>query len=103
MALEGLTLVASGLIPTFWPATIVWLLHDLVGAGIWVPIQSTLIQQYARENSRGADVAKAMAIAAIGSIFGPILAGYLYPISVDLPFIVGGAIIALSALILLPL
>ncbi|MBM4050426.1 MAG: MFS transporter [Planctomycetes bacterium] len=103
MALEGLTLVASALIPTFWPATIVWLLHDLVGAGIWVPIQSTLIQQYARENSRGADVAKAMAIAAIGSIFGPILAGYLYPISVDLPFIVGGGIIALSALILLPL
>ena len=100
---EGLILSVSGMIPAAWLATSVWLLHDLIGAGIWIPTQLTLMQQFAKPESRGAEVSKVMALSSLGLVLGPPLAGVLYERSVSLPFIVGGAFIALSALVLIPL
>lgn len=48
MGYEGLALMASALIPNFTWATAVWLTHDLVGAAVWLPIQKTWMQQFAK-------------------------------------------------------
>lgn len=103
MVVEGLILSASGMIPNPWAATGVWLLHDLIGAGIWLPTQTTLLQQFAKPESRGAEVSKVMALSYTGFVIGPPLAGFLYDIDVGLPFVVGGLIIATSAIVLIPL
>lgn len=101
---EGLALIGGGLIPSFWPATIIWLTHDLIGAGVWVPIQSNYIQRYARENSRGRDTATCLAVGALGAIVGPLLAAELYhPQMLGAPFAVGGVLMIVSAGMLLRL
>ena len=108
MAVEGALIVGGGLIPNFWLATGVWLLHDFLGAGIWIPIQSELIQRYSRASSRALDVAKVIGLSSITLVPGHIMAGYLTSIScvtpetaISMPFIVGGALIGVSAAVLL--
>jgi len=56
LTLEGLALIVSAYIPNFILATGVWLTHDLLGAGIWIPVQSTLMQQHSRHSVRGRDI-----------------------------------------------
>ncbi len=101
--LEGLVLSASGLIARAGIATAVWLLHDLLGAGIWQPTQMALIQQFARPESRGAEVSKVMSLSYLGWVVGPPLAGVLYRRAFGLPFVAGGALMVLSGLMLIPL
>jgi len=103
LILEGLSLTASGLIPRFLPATVVWLAHDLIGAGVWVPIQSAFIQKYSREDRRGRDVSKVLALGSLGWIFGPLLAGGIFDRWYGGPFVLSGAIMILSALVLFAL
>jgi hypothetical protein len=107
MAIEGLLIVGGGIIPNFWLATIVWLLHDFLGAGIWIPIQSEMIQKYSRASSRAMDVAKVIGLSSITLVPGHIMAGYLTAMTtvspamaISLPFIVGGALIGVSAAVL---
>lgn len=102
-AVEGLTIGAGGLIPDFFWAAAVWLLHDLLGAGIWIPIQSTIIQDECREASRGLDLSKTLAFSALGGAIGPILAGYLGGISISAPYVVSGVLVTLSAGVLFAL
>jgi len=92
VAVQGLTTLASSMIPHFWIASGVWLLHDLFGAGVWVPIQSTLIQVYARDDSRGLDVGTSLAISSLGGVVGPYIAGWLASASISAPFFVSGLI-----------
>jgi hypothetical protein len=107
MVVEGALIMGGGLIPSFWLATGVWLLHDFLGAGIWIPIQSEMIQRYSRSSSRAMDVAKVIGLSSITLFPGHILAGYLCSITwvspataISLPFIVGGAILGASAIVL---
>jgi len=101
--IEGLALSASALIPNFLITTAVWLAHDCVGAAFWVPVQKTLIQKYSRPESRAYDVSKVAAFSTLGLIAGPLIAGFLSPLSISAPFFISGIIMMLSALILLPL
>ena len=101
--IEGLIMSVSSLIPNFALATIVWFGHDYVGAAFWAPIQSTLIQRYARHESRAYDVSKVAAFSTLGWIIGPLLAGWLAPINIGAPFFVSGIIMMLSALVLIKL
>lgn len=101
--IEGLALSACALIPNFLIATIVWLAHDYVGAAFWGPVQKTLIQQYSRPESRAYDVSKVAAFSTLGWIIGPIIAGFLSPLSISAPFFVSGIIMMISVLILVPL
>jgi len=100
---EGIFIGLGGLIPTFLPATILWLLHDLVGAGVWIPIQNEIIQRYCREGSRGLDLGKTLALSSIGGALGPLLAGYLAPLSISAPFVVSGILVLVAGLMLLKL
>ncbi len=98
--IQGIVTSASALIPNFVIASAVWLLHDFVGAGVWGPIQSTIIQQSCRDESRGSDMSKTIAFSALGGAVGPTLAGYLANISISAPFFISGLLIILSAPIL---
>ncbi|MBI2951295.1 MFS transporter [bacterium] len=95
--LEGIAMSAGGVIPDFFWAAAVWLLHDLVGAGVWIPIQSAIIQDECREASRGLDLSKTLAFSALGGAVGPVLAGYLADFSISAPFFVSGALVTASA------
>ena len=81
----------------------VWLAHDLIGAGVWVPIQSAFIQKYSREDRRGRDVSKVLALGSLGWIFGPLLAGGIFDRWYGGPFVLSGAIMILSAFVLFAL
>ncbi len=96
--LEGLSMSLGGIIPHFFWASAIWLLHDLIGAGIWIPIQSTIIQQCCREETRGRDLSKTLVFSALGGAIGPLLAGYLAGRSISAPFVVSGLIVLLSVL-----
>jgi MFS family permease len=111
VAAEGVMIAASALIANFYWAAGVWLLHDFVGAALWIPIQQQLILKYARPESRASDVARVAALGSLGIILGPLIAGYLLDYTGalpalfsgvhDLPYFVSGILVALSALPLL--
>lgn len=110
VAIEGIVISVSALIPNlFWSAS-VWLLHDLIGASVWFPIQSHYIQKYSRENSRAEDTGTVTAFSSIGLIIGPMIAGMLMKyltiagfsstIVISAPYFVSGLIVAVSAMVL---
>ena len=105
---EGAAIAVTPLIPNPWIAIGVWLTHDLLGAGIWSPIHNHYIQLHSRPESRGADVSKVLGLSQLGRVAGPLLAGALGAVSIGHyagggPFVFGGIVVALSALILLKL
>lgn len=102
--IEGVLIAAPGFIPWLVPATGIWLLHDFFGAGIWLPAQQALIQRHCDPAVRGKQVGIVLAIGFLGTIAGNILAGYLAGMksvepstAISLPFIVGGALVAVTA------
>ena len=107
MFTQGLFVAAPALVDWldggFLLVALAWVLHDMVGASIWVPIQERFIQQYCRPERRAADVAKSGALMALGFVLGQILAGPIMAADPALPFLVGGALISLASFILLGL
>ena len=101
LLIEGCTMTVSALIPNFLWAAGIFLLHDLIGAGIWAPIQATLIQRYSRNETRAIEVGKVLAWGSIGTIFGPLVAGVLAQTSISLPFLASGILMGVSAIPLL--
>lgn len=96
--IEGVTLALTAVLPNFWASAGVFLLHDLVGAGIWAPIQASLIQRYSRDAARGAEVGKVLAWTSLGAVVGPLLAGQLAELHVILPFLCSGLITLVAAI-----
>lgn len=101
LALEGVILIASGLIGNFLVAAAVWLTHDLLGAGVWMPAQSALIQRYSREETRGRDVTQVFALSSLGWVFGPLIAGAVFDHWYGGPFVLSGALMVVAACVLL--
>lgn len=101
--IEGLIIIAGGIIPNLYWAAGIWLLHDLLGAGVWLPIQSTLIQRYSRDESRGSDVSKVFAVASLGWIIGPLIAGAVFDHWYGGPFVISGIIMILAGCVLFAL
>lgn len=101
--LQGLSVAVSALIPNFVIASAVWLIHDFVGAGVWIPIQNEIIQRYSREGARGLDVSKTLAFPALGGLFGPLIAGHLAKHWISGPFFVSGLVTMASAFVLFKL
>jgi MFS family permease len=101
LALEGVILIASGLISNFLIAAAVWLTHDLLGAGVWMPAQSALIQRYSREETRGRDVTQVFALSSLGWVFGPLIAGAVFEHWYGGPFVLSGVLMVVAACVLL--
>lgn len=103
MLYEGAAISATGLAPGLLASTAVWLTHDIFGASLWIPAQAVLIQHYARDKVRARDASKVIAVGALGYIFGPVIAGWTSSVSVSIPFILSGVVVAASGIPLLPL
>jgi hypothetical protein len=122
VACEGVFVAAPGFMPAadyalvgvrvsaLWTAVGVWLLHDVLGMGAWLSAQQELVQRYSRPETRGKDVSLTGALAAVGGIGGPLLAGWLRTwnvfgdgFAVNLPFIVSGMLASTAAIVLLAL
>ncbi len=102
--LEGAILSASALVPSFHAAAAVWLLHDVVGGGVWVPVQNMVIQQYTRPDRRALELGKIQAYGGIGAIIAHWLAGWLSTnMGVSAPFFASGILMIVAAVALLPL
>jgi sugar phosphate permease len=111
VTLEGLCLAAAGLIVEPMIAVVVWLMHDLVGASVWGPIQNQYVQYYARAESRATQVAKFMTLSRTGMVLGSALAGILMgraagligiapADSSALPTVLGGLLMIVSVAVL---
>lgn len=101
---EGLILSGSALIANFHTAAAVWLLHDIVGGGVWLPVQSMVIQQYTRPDRRALEMGKIQAYGGIGTMIGPWLAGALTEqFGISAPFFAGGIFMTLAGIALAPL
>jgi predicted MFS family arabinose efflux permease len=100
LVLEGILIGAGGAIPWLVPAAAVWLLHDFVGAGIWIPIQSEIIQRHCRDSTRGLDMSKTLVLSSLGGAFGPILSGFLADRAISAPFIVSGVLVVVGGIML---
>ena len=100
LALEGVVLAVSALIGHFHAAVVVWLTHDLVGAGVWIPIQSAFLQRLSRDGVRGRDVSSSLALASLGGIVGPIIAGAVFEGWTGGPFVISGLLMVASAVVL---
>jgi len=99
---EGVILTGSALIPHFGAAAAVWLLHDFLGAGVWIPIQNLIIQEHTRQESRALEVGKILAFSGVGAILGPFVAGFLWErVGISAPFLVSGIGMIASAIPLL--
>ncbi|MGC8843585.1 MAG: MFS transporter [bacterium] len=92
LTLQNIAISATAFMPTFFWAAGVWLIHDLIGASVWAPVRSTLIQLFSRDETRAFQVATVGALSNIGWMLGPIIAGYLANIDISLPFSMSGAI-----------
>ena len=104
LAVEGAVLSASAVIPNFYGAAIVWLLHDLLGAGVWIPVQNLIIQDYTDPDQRALQLGKILAYGGIGTIIGPGLAGVLSEfVNISAPFFASGILMIAAAMALLPL
>lgn len=110
LIIEGILQSASAFMPTFTGASAVWLLHDLVGAGIWIPVQNLIIQDYTRPDQRALQVGKMLAYGGIGTIIGPWLAGHLLEapylpetMRISAPFFMSGVLMIAAAVILFAL
>jgi MFS family permease len=115
LLVESVLLGLAGCFRGLGPTLFFWWTHDILGAGLWAPIQWALIQRYARRDSRGLDASVVPAATALGYIPGPLLAGWLAeltrvpltglaippPVAVSLPIIASGGIMIVSALPLL--
>jgi MFS family permease len=109
--IEGVTMAACAVVPHFWTSAGIFLLHDLIGAGIWVPIQAMIIQRYSRDHRRGIEVGKVLAWTSTGVILGPLAAGSLlhlgevYPslaeVSLTFPFLFSGLLMIVAVIPLL--
>lgn len=100
LTIGGLSLIATPFIPKASWAIPVWLAHDLVGAGVWVPIHNYLTQKFAGEDIRGLSVAKSLAYGSLGTVIGFFLSGYLYAWDIGMPFIFSGVIALIAGILL---
>lgn len=104
LVIEGTILSASALVPNFYGASAVWLLHDLLGAGIWIPVQNLIIQDYTDADQRALQMGKILAYGSVGTIIGPWLSGVLsQQVNVSAPFFVSGLLMIVAAAALAPL
>ena len=106
----GRFLIAGYNVSFLWASVLIWLVHDLLGMGLWLPMQQELMQKYSRKDRRGEDMSLATALGAIGGVPAPFVAGWLRElpgispaVALNIPFFVSGVGVALSALILLGL
>ena len=105
MAAQGVCLSLTAILPGAALACGFFILHDILGATFFSPIQADFLQRWARPAWRGRDVALATGLGSLGAILGPLLAGFLLDRLAwrDGPFLASGLVIIVSSLVILRL
>lgn len=106
--LGGLVLMAVGLIALAFSTQLSWLLITLgilsIGDGAISPTVSALLSFASPGESQGELLGLSQGFAGLARIIGPLIAGAIYKISsAGMPFIVGGILVVLAALIAAPM
>lgn len=106
LMIAGLVLLGVGLILLPWSGTLALLLGALgilsIGDGAISPTVSTLLSFASPADAQGETLGLAQGIGGLGRLIGPLVAGSLFALGVGLPFIVGGGLAFVGALIALP-
>jgi multidrug resistance protein len=104
--LAGLVLMAVGLISLAFSTRFALLLVTLgilsVGDGAVTPTVSTLLSFASPVEVQGEMLGLSQGVGGLGRIVGPLIAGSLYTFSSALPFVVGGILVILAAVVALP-
>lgn len=105
--LVGLLLLACGLILLAFSTQIAMLLLSLallsIGEGAVTPMISTLLSFASTEEHQGESLGLSQGMAGLGRSIGPVVAGALYTYSPGTPFIAGGILVVLAALVAIPI
>jgi len=96
----ALLITPMGFIDNVYLAVMIWLLHDLLGGSIQIPVGQILTQLNARDVNRGRDTNTMQLLSGLASVVAPSLSGALITINWDLIFIVGGLLIFAAPLII---
>lgn len=107
VAIAGMMLLAAGLILLTWSTSLALLLIALailsIGDGAVTPTISTLLSFASPKDSQGETLGFAQGMAGLGRIVGPLAAGVVFDIGgPGAPFLAGGILVALAALLLFP-
>jgi MFS family permease len=104
--LAGLVLMAIGLIALAFSTRFALLLVTLgilsVGDGAVTPTVSTLLSFASPVEVQGEMLGLSQGVGGLGRIIGPLIAGSLYTFGSALPFVVGGILVILAAIVALP-
>lgn len=104
--LAGLVLLAGGLVLLAFSTQLALLLAALgilsIGDGAATPTVSTLLSFASPTEAQGETLGLAQGVGGLGRIIGPLLAGSAYTIAPATPFIGGGILVVLAALIAFP-
>lgn len=104
--LAGLVLMTVGLIFLAFSTNFALLLVTLgllsIGDGAVTPTVSTLLSFASPTEIQGEMLGLSQGVGGLGRIIGPLAAGSLYSFNVSTPFIAGGILVLLAALVALP-
>jgi len=107
LLLAGLLLLAGGLILLPWSTHLALLLLTLgilsAGDGAVTPIVSTLLSFASPADAQGETLGLAQGMAGLGRMLGPLVAGSLFTVGIPLPFLLGGVLVIIAALLALQL
>lgn len=107
LLIVGLLLLAIGLVLVPWSTTLAMLLITLgilsAGDGAVTPIVSTLLSFVSPPDTQGETLGFAQGMAGLGRILGPLAAGSLFTLGIQLPFLLGGILAIAAILLALPL
>ena len=103
--LVALTFICIPFAGMYAPFIIMMLLGLImaIGTGMLHPSRSSLLSQGVPAAYQGSALGVNQSLAALGRVLGPACAGLLFEQNINLPFFVGGAMIALSWLLVLKL
>ncbi len=101
--IQGFFTILATIPSDFNASAALWLLHDPLGASVWLPLRSYFIQKYCNDETRGRDYNIVNFIGSLGNIIGPFIAGYFGSMNINFPFLIGGLVIVLSSFLLIPL
>ncbi len=107
LLIAGLLLLAVGPVLVPWSTNLAMLLITLgilsAGDGAITPIVSTLLSFVSPPDAQGETLGFAQGMAGLGRILGPLEAGSLFTLGVNLPFLLGGILAIVGVLLALPL
>lgn len=106
LMLSGLVLLGCGLILLIYSTNVGFLLLAVailaIGDGAVTPTSSAVLSLLTSASEQGEVLGFAQGIGGLGRIFGPLIAGILFAVSPNLPFLVGGLFSLLAIVVTVP-